>query len=81
MCIFAKQDLTTDPPFSNLDLICCRNVLIYFDSILQEKIIPALHCALKPNGFLILGESESIGRFTDLFSPIEKKNSIYVRKQ
>jgi two-component system CheB/CheR fusion protein len=81
MCIFAKQDLTTDPPFSNLDMICCRNVLIYFDSILQEKIIPALHCALKPNGFLILGESESIGRFTDLFSPIEKKNSIYLKKQ
>jgi two-component system, chemotaxis family, CheB/CheR fusion protein len=80
MCIFAKQDLTKDPPFLNLDMICCRNVLIYFDSTLQEKIIPTLHYALKPNGFLILGESESIGRFTDLFSSIEKKNSIYVRK-
>jgi two-component system, chemotaxis family, CheB/CheR fusion protein len=79
MCIFDKQDLTKDPPFSNLDMICCRNVLIYFDSTLQEKIIPAFYCALKPNSFLILGESESIGRFTDLFSLIEKKNSIYIR--
>jgi two-component system, chemotaxis family, CheB/CheR fusion protein len=80
MCIFAKQDLTKDPPFSNLEMICCRNVLIYFDSTLQEKITPTLHSALKPNGFLVLGESESIGRFTDLFSPIDKKNSIYIRK-
>ena len=80
MCIFAKQDLTKDPPFSNLDMICCRNVLIYFDSTLQEKIIPTLHYALKPDGFLVLGESESIGRFTDLFSPIGKKNSIFIKK-
>jgi two-component system, chemotaxis family, CheB/CheR fusion protein len=81
ICIFAKQDLTQEPSFSNLDMICCRNVLIYFDSTLQEKITPTFHFALKPNGFLVLGESESIGRFTELFSPFEKKNSIYVRKQ
>ena len=63
-CVFAKQDLTADPPFSNLDLISCRNMLIYFDSQLQERIVPILHYALKPNGFLVLGESESIGKFT-----------------
>ena len=63
-CVFAKQDLTADPPFSNLDLISCRNMLIYFDSQLQERIVPILHYAFKPNGFLILGESESIAKFT-----------------
>jgi two-component system, chemotaxis family, CheB/CheR fusion protein len=81
LCIFAKQDVTKDPPFSNLDLICCRNVLIYFDSVLQERIIPVLHYALKPNGFLVLGESESVGKFTDLFSAMEKKGIAYVKKR
>jgi PAS domain S-box-containing protein len=81
MCIFAKHDITADPPFSNLDLISCRNVLIYFDSYLQEKALPTLHYALKPNGFLVLGESESIGKSTDLFEPINKKRVIYVKKK
>ncbi|MCW3996097.1 MAG: hypothetical protein NWE98_08130 [Candidatus Bathyarchaeota archaeon] len=81
ICVFAKQDITKDPPLSNLDVICFRNVLIYFDSTLQEKIIPILHYTLKSNGFLILGESESVGKFTDLFSPIEKKGVIFVKKR
>jgi two-component system CheB/CheR fusion protein len=81
LCVFAKQDMTKDPPFSNLDIICCRNVLIYFDSTLQEKVIPILHYALKPNGFLILGESESVGKFTELFAPMEKKGVVYVKKR
>lgn len=81
ICVFAKHDITKDPPFSNLDLICCRNVLIYFDSFLQERIIPVLHYALKPNGFLILGESESVGKFTDLFGPVEKKGAVFVKKR
>lgn len=81
ICIFAKQDVTKDPPFSNLDMICCRNVLIYFDSQLQERVIPILHYALKPNGFLVLGESESVGRFTDLFGAMEKKGVVYVKKR
>ena len=80
-CVFAKQDLTADPPFSNLDLISCRNMLIYFDSQLQERIVPILHYALKPNGFLILGESESIGKFTNLFEPVNKKGFIYTKKK
>ncbi len=79
-CIFAKQDLTADPPFSNLDLISCRNMLIYFDSQLQERIVPILHYALKPHGFLILGESESIGKFTTLFEPVQKKSFVYTKK-
>ena len=81
MCVFAKQDLTADPPFSNLDLISCRNMLIYFDSQLQERIVSILHYALKPNGFLILGESESIGKFTILFEPVNKKSFIYTKKK
>src|SRR5208283_3331427 len=81
ICIFAKQDLTADPPFSNLDLISCRNMLIYFDAQLQERIVPILHYALKPNGFLILGETESIGKFTNLFEQVQKKNFIYTKKK
>jgi PAS domain S-box-containing protein len=81
MCVFAKQDLTADPPFSNLDLVSCRNMLIYFDSQLQERIVPILHYALKPNGFLILGESESIGKFANLFEQINKKGFIYTKKK
>jgi two-component system CheB/CheR fusion protein len=72
MCIFAKQDLTRDPPFSNLDIISCRNVLIYFKPQIQKKIIPLFHYALKPGGFLLLGKSESIGGFNELFSPLNK---------
>ncbi|MCW3999672.1 MAG: PAS domain-containing protein [Candidatus Bathyarchaeota archaeon] len=81
MCIFAKQDVTKDPPFSNLDMICCRNVLIYFDSALQERVIPILHYALKPSGFLVLGESESVGKFTDLFGAMEKKGVVFIKKR
>jgi len=79
MCIFAKQDLTHDPPFSNIDLISCRNVLIYLKPQAQKRIIPLFHYALKINGFLVLGRSESIGSFDALFGPIEK-GPIYVRK-
>ncbi len=81
MCVFAKQDITADPPFSNMDLISCRNMLIYFDSLLQERIVPILHYALKPNGFLVLGESESIGKFTVLFEQVNKKGFIYTKKK
>jgi two-component system, chemotaxis family, CheB/CheR fusion protein len=81
MCIFAKQDITTDPPFSNVDLIMCRNVLIYFDEYLHQKVLPIFHYGLKPNGFLVLGESESIGKFQNLFEPIIPKGLIYRKKQ
>ena len=80
-CIFAKQDITTDPPFSNIDLIICRNVLIYFDEYLHERVLPIFHYGLKPNGFLVLGESESVGKFQKLFEPILPKGLIYRKKQ
>jgi two-component system CheB/CheR fusion protein len=81
LCIFAVQDLTRDPPFSGLDIILCRNVLIYFDTVLQEKIIPTFHYGLKPNGYLILGESETVGKFAQFFEPIERKSPIFRKKE
>ena len=81
MCVFAKHDLARDPPFSNMNLIMCRNLLIYFDSKLQERILPLFHYGLKPNGYLILGESESVGKFTYLFEPLTKKGVAFKKKQ
>lgn len=80
MCVFAKQNLTKDPPFSKLDLISCRNVLIYLGPMLQKKVMPILHYALKPDGLLMLGSSEAIGTFSDLFALVEKKHKIYSKK-
>jgi two-component system CheB/CheR fusion protein len=81
MCIFAKHDLARDPPFSNMNLIVCRNLLIYFDSKLQERIIPLFHYGLKPDGYLVLGEAESVGKFTYLFEPLTKKGIVFKKKQ
>ena len=60
-CIFARHDLTRDPPFSRLDLIVCRNVLIYLELALQRRLISTFHYALKPAGFLMLGPAETVG--------------------
>ena len=73
MCVFAKQNLIKDPPFSRLDLISCRNVLIYFGPVLQKKVIPVFHFALKPSGFLMLGKSEALSAFPELFTLVDKK--------
>ncbi|HZF02089.1 MAG TPA: PAS domain-containing protein, partial [Methylomirabilota bacterium] len=81
MCIFARQNLTVDPPFSNLDLVSCRNVLIYLGQSLQRKVFPIFHYALRPDGLLMLGASESIGAFSDLFSLMDKKAKIYSKKE
>jgi two-component system CheB/CheR fusion protein len=81
MCVFAKQNVVKDPPFSNLDLISCRNLLIYFGPILQKRAIPTFYYALKPRGYLMLGPSESLGSFEDLFTLIDKKNKIYQKKR
>ena len=78
MCVFAKHDLTRDPPFSKLDFISLRNVLIYLGPLLQRRVMPLMHFALRPGSFLMLGESESVGSFSDLFSLIDKKSKIYV---
>ncbi|MGB7190348.1 MAG: CheR family methyltransferase, partial [Acidobacteriaceae bacterium] len=80
MCVFAKQNLAKDPPFSQMNLVACRNLLIYIQPVLQKKIIPILHYALKPSGFLVLGSSESVSAFPDLFSTVDKKHKIYGKK-
>jgi len=80
MCVFARQNMIVDPPFSNLDLISCRNVLIYLGQALQRKIMPVFHYALKPNGFLLLGSSETISASTEIFTLVDKKNKIYTKK-
>ena len=80
MCMFARQDLGKDPPFSRIDLISCRNVLIYLGSALQKRVIPAIHYALKPDGFLFLGSSETLGTFGDLFDVLDKQHRIYRKK-
>ena len=79
-CIFARHDLIKDPPFSNIDLISCRNVMIYLGPVLQKKIIPAFHYALNAKGFLMLGTSETIGIYADLFSLEDKRYKIYSKK-
>ncbi len=78
--VFARQNVLSDPPFSRIDLVTCRNLLIYLEPDLQKKIFPAFHYALKPGGFLFLGASESIGQFTELFAPADKKQKIFSRK-
>ena len=80
VCVFARQDLTKDPPFSRLDLISCRNLLIYFGPILQKRVIPTFHYALKPDGLLLLGGSETIGGFADLFALADSRHKLYTRK-
>jgi two-component system CheB/CheR fusion protein len=81
MCIFAKQNLVKDPPFSNLDLVSCRNLLIYLGPVLQRRVIPSLHYALKPGGYLMLGASENLGGFADHFGLVDKKDKIYEKRK
>jgi two-component system CheB/CheR fusion protein len=80
MCVFAKQNVLADPPFSRMDLISCRNLLIYLEPAAQVKVLPVFHYALKPHGFLWLGSSETIGT-ADLFEVEDKKNRFYSKKR
>lgn len=80
ICVFARQDIGQDPPISRVDLVSCRNVMIYFGPALHKRIFPLFHYALNPNGFLMLGASESIGIFSDLFNLVDKKHRIYTKK-
>jgi PAS domain S-box-containing protein len=80
MCVFAKHDITRDPPFSKMDIVVCRNMLIYMGPILQKKVIPAFYYSLNKGGFLMLGMSESIHEFSGLFNAVDKKNKIYIKK-
>ena len=80
MCIFAQHNLLVDPPFSQMDLICCRNLLIYLEAPLQKNIISLFHYALKPDGFLVLGSAESVGTLTNLFSLEDRANKICAKR-
>ncbi len=80
MCIFAQHNVLNDPPFSRMDLICCRNLLIYLEPVLQNKVISLFHYALKPSGFLVLGSSEGLGATTGLFAVDDRTHKIFSRK-
>jgi two-component system, chemotaxis family, CheB/CheR fusion protein len=80
ICTFARQNVISDPPFSRVDLISCRNLLIYLSPELHKRCIPQFHHALNPTGYLILGPAESIGVFDELFDLVDKKNKIYAKK-
>ena len=79
MVVFSTQNIISDPPFTKLDLISCRNLLIYFGPELQKRLIPLFHYALNRHGILVLGSAETVGNFTDLFSPMDKKIRIFDR--
>ncbi|MEI6309717.1 MAG: chemotaxis protein CheB, partial [bacterium] len=81
MLVFSEQDVIKDPPFSKLDLISCRNLLIYMGTDLQKKLIPLFHYALNPDGFLFLGTSETVGEFGNLFAALDHKSKLYHRKE
>jgi two-component system CheB/CheR fusion protein len=80
MAIFAAHNVIKDPPFTKLDMICCRNLLIYLNADLQRKLLPVFYYTLKPGGLLFLGSSETVGSFTDLFEVVDKTWRIYRRK-
>lgn len=79
-CVFARHDVTRDPPFSNLDLVSCRNLLIYLDQAAQRHVLPVVHYALKPNGLLTLGSAESTAAVPDLFDVLDAQCKIYARR-
>ena len=80
-CVFARQNVTTDPPFSHLDIVSCRNVLIYLATPLQKRVLRTFHYALDTPGFLILGAAETVGEHTDLFEAVDRGHRIYAKKQ
>jgi two-component system CheB/CheR fusion protein len=80
MCVFARQNALSDPPFSRMDLVACRNMLIYMEPVLQQRLIPVLHYALRNRGFLWLGTSETIGAYRDLFELQDAKYKLYMKK-
>ena len=81
MVVFAPQNVIRDPPFTKLDLLCCRNLLIYLEPEVQRKLIPLFHYALNPGGVLVLGTAESVGSFAGLFSPIDPRLRLFRRTE
>jgi two-component system CheB/CheR fusion protein len=80
LCVFSRQNVMRDPPFSHLDLISCRNVLIYLEATTQKRIFPIFHYALKPNGLLVLGTAESASTASTLFEALDKRHKLYLRR-
>ena len=80
MCLFSVHDLVKDPPFSRLDLVCCRNLLIYFEPKLQQRVIATFHYALRPGRYLFLGSSEGVASQAHLFAPFDKRHRLYTRR-
>ena len=80
LCVFSTQNVAQDPPFSRIDLVSCRNLLIYLDAPLQRKVLARLHFALKPLGFLLLGSSETVGGSDDLFALTDRPHKIYAKQ-
>jgi two-component system CheB/CheR fusion protein len=80
MCVFARHDITRDPPFAQMDLVVCRNLLIYLEPALQERVLHNLHYALKPAGILLLGAAETVGEVGPLFSPLDPTHRVYLRR-
>jgi two-component system CheB/CheR fusion protein len=80
MCVFARQNIIADPPFSHVDLITCRNVLIYMSGTLQKRIMPIFHFALNVPGYIALGTAETVGEFTDLFELVDRTHKVYAKK-
>ena len=77
LCIFSSHNLIRDPPFSHMDLVSCRNLLIYFGAGVQNEIIPIFHYSLHPDGYLFLGASENVSQFTEFFTPIDRMYRIF----
>ena len=80
MCIFAQHNVLNDPPFSQMNIICCRNLLIYLEPVLQTKVISLFHYAARPEGFLVLGTSEGVGTVANLFTTVDRTNKIFAKK-
>jgi two-component system CheB/CheR fusion protein len=80
LVVFAEQNMLADPPFTKLEILSCRNLLIYLNPDVQRRLVPMFHYALKPGGFLVLGSSESIGSYADSFQTVDRKQRIYSKK-
>ncbi|QEE41201.1 MULTISPECIES: CheR family methyltransferase [unclassified Methylobacterium] len=81
LCVFSPHSVIRDPPFSRIDLVSCRNLLIYFGQAVQAQVIPIFHYALRPRGYLFLGTAENISQFTDLFTTVERKHRIFQARE
>lgn len=81
LCVFSPHSVIRDPPFSRIDLVSCRNLLIYFGPEVQAQVIPIFHYALRPRGYLFLGTAENISQFTDLFTTLDKKHRIFQARE